>query len=303
MTSSRQKDNKKGQRGSSGKPKASGRPSSTRTVRSRGASARGKKKSSRITEKELPLWLHWTLTGFFSALMVYLAFIVFIRPYSYRWKPCYGNKGYGICLPSGYEVFGIDVSHHQGRIDWDRVANQTDCDRPLKFVMIKSTEGATFKDDNYAANIEGARRVGLVCGSYLFFNPASDPAAQAAFFIRNSSVQKGDFPPVVDVERHGESADKLRHDLRICLDSLERHYGVRPLIYTSYKFRQRYLDTPEFDGYTIWIARYYTDSPGENADWKIWQFTDRGRVGGIGEYTDLNVFNGTESEMGPLLVR
>lgn len=206
-------------------------------------------------------------------------------------------------MPHGFSVFGIDVSHHQGSIDWDKVAGTSQNEYPISFVMIKATEGGDFMDENYDSNIVNARRVGLTCGSYLFFNPKTDPVVQTEFFTKAVALYPGDIPPVIDVEQHGDSRELLQKRLLECLRLIENHYGVRPVIYTSYKFRRHYLDNPAFDDYLFWIAHHYVEKLADDAEWTFWQFTDRGRVNGISGYTDLNTFAGTQAEFRSILVK
>lgn len=239
----------------------------------------------------------------FLAIVAGLFYWFMIHPYSYRWKPCYGSKEYQVCIPSGFHVYGIDVSHHQGKIDWNSVASVEDRQFPISFTFIKATEGATFLDGNYSQNADSARNAGLMCGAYHFFNPSTSAAKQADFFIRNVSLRRGDLPPVLDVEKRPESKQKMQREVLVWLETVEKYYGVRPIIYTSYKFRKNYLDTPQFDKYPFWIAHYYVDYPDPQMEWAFWQFTDRGRVNGIGEQTDINVYYGSAASLDSLRVR
>ena len=132
----------------------------------------------------------------------------------------------------------------------------------------------------------------------------TDPLKQADFFIRTVQLIPGDLPPVLDVETIGKSTP---HDLRIAvktwLDRIELHYGVKPILYTSYKFKNRYLSDSVFNTYPYWIAHYYVDSVKYEGPWHFWQHTDVGNVPGIREEVDLNVFNGSLSNCGRLLYR
>ena len=101
----------------------------------------------------MPVWLRNVLALFlilaFSASFYYF----FIRPYAYRWKPCGGQKEYGVCMPCCYDVHGIDVSHYQGRIDWEELfAQNQETDFPIEFIFMKATEGATLGDDTFQKN-------------------------------------------------------------------------------------------------------------------------------------------------------
>ena len=80
--------------------------------------SRAPKKAPVKQHYSMPGWLRNILAvaivGCFSMVFYYF----FIRPYAYRWKPCNGLKEYGVCIPSGYDIHGIDISHYQGKIDW-----------------------------------------------------------------------------------------------------------------------------------------------------------------------------------------
>lgn len=262
-----------------------------------------RKKKGRKPLYMLPDWLHWAITGALIIVISLGAYYLFLRPYFYRLRPCQGAREYGVCLPSGFLCYGIDVSHHQGRIDWERVARSSaENGFPIRFVMMKATESNTFTDPDYIDNIDRARKAGFVCGVYHFYDPSTSPEKQAQHYINTVSLQAGDFVPVVDVERAGRSSD-LRKELLVYLKTLEKHYGVKPIIYASAKFRRRHLNTVEFDAYPFWVAHYYVVRPVTDKSWRIWQFTDHANVDGIREYTDFNVFKGTEADFNSLRIR
>ena len=106
-------------------------------------------------------------------------YLFFIRPYAYRWKPCYGAKMYGVCLPLNYEIHGIDISHHQGDIDWGVLQTMQANAFPLKFAFIKATEGGDLADPKFPFNFAEARRHGYIRGAYHFFNPSTPASRQA----------------------------------------------------------------------------------------------------------------------------
>ena len=241
--------------------------------------------------------MHWVLTAVCSVAVLVFFYQFYIRPYSYRWKPCYGAKGYGVCLPLGYKVHGIDVSHHQGYIDWKQIKATTNQDYPIRFAFIKATEGGDHKDNLFDENFNRASEAGLIRGAYHFYNPNTDPIRQADYFISQVKLKKGDLAPVLDIERKPLNKEQLQTDLKIFLERLEQHYGIRPIIYTSYKYKTRYLDTPEFDAYPFWIAHYYVDMLSYKGNWQFWQHTDYGTVPGIDTNVDLNVFNGSMEEL------
>lgn len=275
--------------------------------------SKGKNKKKRVSVPKkkgrkpfymLPDWLHWLITILLILIVSAGAYYLFLRPYFYRLRPCQGTREYGVCLPSGFLCYGIDVSHHQGKIDWKRVAESSALNGyPVRFVIMKATEGSTFTDPEYLDNIRDARGEGFVCGVYHFYDPSVSPDKQAEHYINTVKLQKGDFVPVVDVERSGRSSGDLQRELSVFLGLLESHYGVKPIIYASTKFRRRHLGSAAFDRYPFWVAHYYVVRPETAKPWIIWQFTDHASVEGINGHTDFNVFKGTEADFNALRLK
>ena len=262
------------------------------------------RKSPRKQRRDMPPLFRYLLAGAMTVCFALFFYYFFVRPYSYRWKSCPGNKEYGVCIPCGYQVHGIDISHHQGRIDWDRLAASRREKAPLHFVFMKATEGGDHCDDMFGENLDQARQHGFLCGAYHFFNPATDALRQADFFISQARLCRGDLPPVLDVETTGGKDKKeLQHGVKQWLDRVEQHYGVKPILYTSYKFKSRYLNDSLFDAYPYWIAHYYVDTIAYQGAWSFWQHTDVGDVPGIPKRVDLNVFNGSIEELKALTLQ
>ena len=259
--------------------------------------APSKRKAKKTIHKEIPAWARYLL-----GLLVVIVFVsgfywFFIRPYAYRWKPCYGLKGYGVCMPHGYQVHGIDISHYQGDINWKMLEQTRQGQFPISFIFMKATEGGDYADDKFVANFDSARTHGFIRGAYHFYNPKTDANKQADFFIQSVKLEPGDLPPVLDIEKKGKDMKKLQQDLKVWLRKVESHYGVKPIIYASYKFKTRYLNDSVFNSYPYWIAHYYVDSVRYQGDWKFWQHTDVGTLPGIDEKVDLNVFNASLQEL------
>src|SRR5688572_25770827 len=104
---------------------------------------------------------------------------------------------------SEFPVQGVDVSHHQGTIDWLRL-RQAD----LRFAYIKATEGTAFDDPRFVANWHGARAADLVPGAYHFYSLCKSGAEQAAHFLDAlASVPRPALPPAVDLEFGGNCAN------------------------------------------------------------------------------------------------
>ena len=252
----------------------------------------------------MPTWVRNLLALLLVTIFSLLFYYFVIRPYSYRWKECYGQKAYGICLPCCYDVHGIDISHYQGVIDWDQMAKNRQLPFPIHFVFMKATEGGDHGDDTYAYNFREAGKRGLIRGAYHFFSPTTDPLKQADFFIRTVKLSKGDLPPVLDVEVRGKkSKEDLQQGVKTWLDKVEGHYGVKPILYTSYKFKKKYLNDSLLNTYPYWIAHYYVDSVRYDGEWNFWQHTDIGMVPGINHDVDLNVFNGTLEKLQEMTIK
>ena len=264
--------------------------------------APSKRKAKKVIQKEIPAWVRYLLYVLVIVVFVSGFYFFFIRPYAYRWKPCYGLKGYGICMPAGYRVHGIDVSHYQGDIDWKMLGQTRQGQFPIQFIFMKATEGGDYTDHRFAANFDSARVHGFVRGAYHFYNPKTDANKQADFFIQSVKLEPGDLPPVLDIEKKGKDMKKLQADLKVWLRKVENHYGVKPIIYASYKFKTRYLNDSVFNTYPYWIAHYYVDSVRYEGDWRFWQHTDVGTLPGIDEKVDLNIFNGGKSELDALRI-
>ena len=262
-----------------------------------------KRKGKKKLQKEVPAWCRYLLAVLVVFVFVSGFYWFFIRPYAYRWKPCYGLKGYGICMPAGYQIHGIDISHYQGDVKWKMLEQTRQGQFPVSFIFMKATEGGDFADDKFVANFDSARAHGFIRGAYHFYNPKTDANKQADFFIRSVKLEPGDLPPVLDIEKKSKDVKKLQDDLKIWLRKVESHYGVKPIIYASYKFKTKYLNDSVFDSYPYWIAHYYVDSVRYQGDWKFWQHTDVGTLPGIDEKVDLNIFNGSLSEMKELLMK
>ena len=219
-------------------------------------------------------------------------------------SPSYSS--FGVNLPSEYQMHGIDVSRHQRAIDWDAVSKMRQNDISITFAFIKASEGRTVVDEYFKDNWRDARESGLIRGAYHFFRPHLTGDEQAALFFRQvPKLEKGDLPPVLDIEMHGSCpAARLKKNLKRWLVLSEKRYGMTPIIYTNYGFYKHYLTGKEFKKYPLWIAHYQTsDLRSKLSNWHFWQHSDRGRVNGIRGTVDFNVFNGEPEELMKLCKR
>lgn len=186
-------------------------------------------------------------------------------------------------------VIGIDVSRHQKNIDWSKVKEWQG--KPIEFVYMKATEGATYQDPMYKHNIKHARANGLRVGSYHYFRTSSSPDDQFKNMSRNVKKNEQDLIPVIDIEECRDwDKDTFHRNLQSFLDKVEKHYGVKPMIYCVNSFYNKHL--LRYSGYKLMVGRYSTKSPLMiKGDWTVWQFSESGRVNGIPKSVDINTLS------------
>jgi lysozyme len=217
------------------------------------------------------------------------------------------NTQMSIQQKSNSKIFGIDVSAYQGNIDWQRVKLAG-----VEFVFIKATEGATYLDKAFARNISGARKVAIPCGAYHYYQPNVSVATQIENFVRTvGRLQKGDLPPVLDVENpalwRGTERDKRVELIVQWLQGVETELGVTPFLYLSASFPGDVLSNREqLSKYPLWVANYTNafqpQVPSPWRTWTFWQHSDAGAVDGIIGPVDLDWFAGSQQDLLKLLV-
>ena len=221
---------------------------------------------------------------------------------------------------TGERIYGIDISRYQhghGRkkypILWNQLRitylgnkNQKNAkgtvDYPVSFVFIKSTESTNIRNPFYAQDYLIARQQGIPIGAYHFFSYKTSGSAQANHFLMNTLFKKGDLPPVLDLEPYpsqiaamGGPQVLFKH-VRQWLQAVERRTKVKPILYVSQSFVNRYLpEAPDLKrDYQVWIARYGEYKP--DVKLAVWQLSPNGRVRGIHGEVDINVFNGYHTQ-------
>ena len=252
--------------------------------------------------QRLPGWVWWMGGAAVVVAYIWVFYYFFVSPFGFRWRALYGDANY----PEGYEIHGIDISHYQGEIDWDELRNNGMIERcPVRFVMIKVTEGSTRIDDRFKENFYQAREYGFIRGAYHFWSTRSSGRAQAEHFLRQVKLEDGDLPPVLDVEHKAkdQTPEEFKESVLTWLRLVEKAYDAKPIIYTYYKFKLTYLNDSVFNDYPYWIAHYYVDSVKYEGPWKFWQHTDCGRLPGIKGYVDFNIYNGSYYDLQQLTLR
>lgn len=260
---------------------------------------RGRRRSSSFLQR-YPRWAWWIGGTAVIVLYVFLFYHFFVGPTGFRWRALYGDAEY----PEGYEIHGIDISHYQGKIDWEQLKNAMIKGCPVRFVIIKSTEGSSRLDENFRENFNQARDFGFIRGVYHFWSNKSTAREQAYYFLDQVHLTDGDLPPVLDIEHKpaDKSVEDFQRDVLTWLHIVEDKYHAKPIIYTYYKFKEQYLSAPVFDDYPYWIAHYYVDKVQYKGKWKFWQHTDVGKLPGIKGYVDFNIYNGSYYELKQLCI-
>lgn len=193
-------------------------------------------------------------------------------------------------------VWGIDISHHQRVINWSRLSVRPD------FIFLKSTEGRSHTDTRFKQYYRKSRQHRIITGAYHFFSFRVSGKEQARHFIQNTPLNKGDLPPVLDVEwsRRLPSPEKVAREVTAWLSLVEKHYGARPIIYSDEQFYNAYLKGRIRDKYPLWLCDFKNQPHGR---WSFWQRTDRFLIEGIVGTVDLNYFNGSLNDLKKLTLK
>lgn len=189
-------------------------------------------------------------------------------------------------LPEGFLSHGIDVSHHQGEIDWDEFSERMDT--TISFVYCKVTEGNTFVDGRWVFNQAELKRKKIRHGGYHFFSPDLSGKTQAQHFLKHYGSNQGNLPPVLDAEEEALTDEILISNMKEWLRIVEQKVGIRPIIYTSFSLYRDKMKG-KFPNHQFWIASYNPDESRVQDPAIIhWQYSDRGSIPGISGTVDLN---------------
>jgi lysozyme len=206
-------------------------------------------------------------------------------------------------LLSTNPIRGIDVSHHNGHINWNAVDKEQ-----AKFVYCKASQGKNFKDELLQTNFNELERLNILRGAYHFFTFKDITAQQQVDNFLGCGIdfsKKGVLPAVLDIEWQAspELNNFVKDNKTACvtkikdwLTSVEKATKKKPIIYTAKSFWSDYLGNPTgFESYPLWVASYRNDAPSLPATWTdylIWQYTESGNVGGIVGQLDKNLLKG-----------
>ncbi len=187
-----------------------------------------------------------------------------------------------------FPVKGIDLSSHNGDVDFSRLAADS-----ITFVMLKATEGTDFCDALFARNYDNAVKAGLKVGAYHFFRFDSPGHIQAYHFLNTIAERPLDLPLAIDVEEwnnaQGTPDVQVIEELQKMVNVLEAS-DYRVILYTNKQGYHRYVE-PTLYGRQLWICSL--GSVPEEYGWRLWQHSHKGRVAGIKGDVDINTYNGS----------
>jgi len=198
-----------------------------------------------------------------------------------------------------FPIQGIDVSHHQGDIDWPRLGAQPN----VRFAIIKATEGGDFRDRKFAENWLRAGEAGIVRGAYHFFTFCRAGEEQARNVLATVPREPGTLPIAVDIEFHGNcdkvpTLEELATEVNAFVTELRSGFPEKPIFYVTQDFFDRYLKGNEsrFPDHYLWLRSISREPRQEDCSrWSIWQFADNGTLEGIQGPVDLNVLCPSET--------
>ena len=212
------------------------------------------------------------------AALLYVGF--YYRDFMYLWNGAHG----------------IDLSHHQGEIDWSKLPSSD-----ISFAYIKATEGGNFIDPHFKKNWQAAKEAGLIVGAYHFFRICKPGAIQADNFLAIVPSEPGQLPPVIDVEHEGpcNAADvpaDIGQQIIMMAQRVETKAGCKPVIYASATYEANLIATMDRDQ-SYWVRSLSWPPSFQNRNWLFWQYTATGKLNGIKADVDLNVFRGTRQQL------
>lgn len=216
---------------------------------------------------------------------------------------------------TNYPIFGPDVSHWQGQVDWRAVRAGGS-----SFAIAKCTEGVGYKDPRFDGNFKGMSDEGLIRGAYHFARVSCKPTMT----IREDAIREAEWfvkclgkdhlsmlPPILDIEWDRRTRkippDAIVNWVMAWLENVEGQIGMRPIIYTGERYwHYKLAQTPMLRDYPLWLVQYKHAKTGMVAgprkpiprwDWEMWQYTSKGKIDGIKTPCDVNVYRGQLSTL------
>lgn len=261
------------------------------------AKKKSRKKSKKNSKKRNSRYDYLLLVIFL--IIVPISMILWVK-YKRSHRESISNKTFeNLYISDSPYLFGIDISHYQGKIHWNKLK---ETEHPIKYIFIRATMGKTGRDYRFKENWIEANKKGFIRGAYHYYRPNEDSDLQFKNFQSIVRLNKGDFIPILDVEkpsRYGK--DYLRKGVLNWLKLAEKAYGVKPMVYTGLDFYDKNLKG-YIDQYPIWIAAYSGENRLIDVNWNFHQFTEKVIVKGISSKVDGNNFNGDLDDLEKYLI-
>lgn len=187
-----------------------------------------------------------------------------------------------------YPCCGIDLSAHNGDVDFRRVARHG-----VDFAILKATEGASWRDTTFERNYARALDAGMRVGAYHFFRFDVEGWRQSVNLLGALGGRHLDLPVAIDVEEWGNPSDRTTEEIVANLRSLVellRQNGREPMIYTNKNGYYRFV-RGRFDDVALWICSFSTPALADAGRWTLWQHSHVGHIPGVRGHVDLSTYN------------
>jgi lysozyme len=181
-------------------------------------------------------------------------------------------------------IKGIDVSHYQGVIDFEKVKASG-----MSFVFAKASQGTAYVDNMFNTNYEKAKKAGLKFGAYHYgtFSTVAEAQVEAKHFLAVLKDKVLTYPAVLDIEENKKGVGRTQlTDASIAFLEVLECAGYFAMIYSGKYFFESYLYPDKLAPYAQWIARYGVADLGRKAG--IWQYASDGKVNGVIGNCDMN---------------
>lgn len=240
---------------------------------------------------------HKVLIGVLIGLMVVIWAVIALPLTNYKTVV---ERVENLSLSSSHYLFGIDVSHYQGSINWIEMRTSG---HPIEYVFIRATMGIDGEDLRFKENWANANHNNYIRGAYHYYRPNENSAKQFKNYANSVRLVPGDFIPILDIEEESRfGMENLRAGVLNWLKLAEAEYGVKPMVYTGLTFYHQHLKG-HIDDYPLWIAAYSGRHRVNGVAWDFHQFTEKTIVKGIKTFVDGNDFIGSREELNNLLMK
>lgn len=200
--------------------------------------------------------------------------------------------------PQTDSAWGIDISHHQGTIDWSKMNG----DKRPDFVFLKTTEGTHFTDNRFEDYKEHLIKLAIPFSGYHFMRFNKNGEDQANYFLRKAQPKKGQLIPVVDIEyqRHLYTDEIAQRNIDLFMETIRSAIGVYPIVYCEEKYYHKYLKKKYKGKIILWIANYKRMP---TSAWDIWQKTDKFQHPSFKKRIDYNILQHHRIGMKDLILK